>query len=52
LPGSSTRIALVITCSIAVRWKNVPAPIVVPGMRVVMAISLFDDRVAIWIKRA
>lgn len=36
------------TWRIAVLWKNGAAPIVVPGMRVVIAISLFVVRDAIY----
>jgi hypothetical protein len=48
VPGSSTRIELVITCRIAVLWKNGAAPIVVPGIRVVTVMSLLAVREAIW----
>ena len=48
-PGSSTRIAFVITWRIAVLWKNGPAPMVVPGIRVVIEMSFFA-LVAIWSK--
>jgi hypothetical protein len=39
--------AFVITCKMVVRWKNGAAPIVVPGMRVGIATSVFAVRVAI-----
>lgn len=39
MPGAKTQIALVTTCKIAVRWKNGAAPIVVPGILVVILIS-------------
>ena len=35
------------TCKIAVSWKNGAAPMVVPGMRVVIAMSFLFDLVAI-----
>jgi hypothetical protein len=41
------RTRLVMTCRIAVRWKNGVAPMVVPGMRVVIATSFLFDLVAI-----
>lgn len=40
--------AFVITCRIAVPWKKGAAPTVVPGMRVVIEISLFKVREAIY----
>lgn len=42
IPGARTQIALVTTCKIAVRWKNGAAPIVVPGILVVILISPLD----------
>ena len=43
VPGSRRRIAFVITCKIAVRWKKAPAPIVVPGIRALIVISVLAD---------
>lgn len=45
--GSRTRMALVMTCNIAVRWKNGAAPIVKPGVRVLIEMSRFMERTAI-----
>lgn len=45
-PGSRTRMAFAITCKIAVHWKKGAAPIVVPGIRVEIASSVFAARVA------
>ena len=45
--GSRTRMALVMTCNIAVRWKNGAAPIVKPGVRVLIETSRFIERTAI-----
>lgn len=39
--------AFVITCKMVVRWKNGAAPMVVPGIRVGIAMSVFAVRVAI-----
>lgn len=47
LPGSSTFMELVITCNIAVRWKNVPAPMVVPVIRLMMSTSFLEERTVI-----
>lgn len=46
LPGSRTRMRSVVTCNIAVRWKNEAAPIVVSVRRVVIAMSFLVVRVA------
>jgi hypothetical protein len=48
LPGSRILMELVMTCKIAVLWKKGAAPTVVPGIRVVMAMSCFEERDAIY----
>ena len=53
VPGSSTLITLVtlnMTWSIAVPWKNDAALRVTPGIRVVIVMSDWEERVAIWRK--